>query len=169
MRDFLQKLQGDGAAIPPLAPTRQIALAWCGGCLAIAAIALLGDSFAVALVLGSFGASCVLIFGYPDVPFSQPRNVILGHVLSTFIGLLFLTLFGAHWWSLAMAVGTAIALMMLTRTVHPPAGSNPVIVFLTKPAWTFLLYPTLSGATILVLVALIYLNATRDAKYPKYW
>lgn len=169
MRDFLQKLRGDGAAMPPLAPIRQIVLAWLGGCLAIAAIALLGDSLSVALVLGSFGASCVLIFGYPDVPFSQPRNVVLGHALSTFIGLLFLTLFSVHWWAMALAVGTAIALMMLTRTVHPPAGSNPVIVFLTKPAWGFLLYPTLSGSIILVIVALIYLNVTRAAKYPKYW
>jgi len=111
----------------------------------------------------------VLLFGFPDVPFSQPRNVIVGHVLSSFVGLAILAIFGAHSWSLALAVGTAIALMMLARTVHPPAGSNPVIVFLTKPAWGFLLYPTLFGAIILVLIALIYLNATRAAKYPKYW
>jgi CBS-domain-containing membrane protein len=169
MLTFLQKLKGDGAALPPRAANKQVGLAWLGGCLAIAILAILSDSLSVALVLGSFGASCVLIFGFPDAPFSQPRNVIVGHGLSTFIGLLFLTLLGAHWWSLALAVGTAIALMMLTRTVHPPAGSNPVIVFLTKPAWGFLLYPTLFGAIILVLVALIYLNATRDAKYPKYW
>ncbi len=169
MLTFLQKIKGDGAALPPRAANKPIALAWLGGCLAIASVALLADSLSVALVLGSFGASCVLLFGFPDVPFSQPRNVIVGHVLSSFIGLLFLAIFGAYWWSLALAVGTDIALMMLTRTVHPPAGSNPVIVFLTKPAWGFLLYPTLFGAIVLVLVALIYLNATRDAKYPKYW
>jgi CBS-domain-containing membrane protein len=169
MLEFLQKIQGDGTAIPSMAPWKQIFLAWLGGFVAIAIIAWLADTLSVVLVLGSFGASCVLVFGYPDVPFSQPRNVIAGHVLSTFVGLAFLTAFGPHWWSLALAVGTAIAVMMITRTVHPPAGSNPVIVFLTKPAWGFLLYPTLFGAVILVVVALIYLNATREAKYPKYW
>lgn len=169
MLKFLNKISGDGAALPPLAPWKQIFLAWLGGCIAIASIALLAGTLDIILILGSFGASCVLIFGYPDVPFSQPRNVIAGHLLSSFIGLAFLTVLGPHWWSLALAVGTAIALMMATRTVHPPAGSNPVIVFLTKPAWGFLLYPTLFGAIILVLVALVYLNATRGAKYPKYW
>lgn len=169
MLEFLQKIKGDGAALPPMAPWKQIALAWLGGFVAIATIAWLADTLAVVLVLGSFGASCVLIFGYPDVPFSQPRNVIAGHVLSTFVGLVFLTALGPHWWSLALAAGTAIAVMMITRTVHPPAGSNPVIVFLTKPAWGFLLYPTLAGAIILVVVALIYLNVTRETKYPQYW
>ena len=120
-------------------------------------------------MLGSFGASCVLIFGFPDVPFSQPRNVIGGHFLSSLIGLLCLTLFGATWWSVSIAVGTSIAMMMLTRTTHPPAGSNPVIIYLLKPAWSFLLFPTLFGAIILVFIAVIYNNLANDGKYPKYW
>jgi len=166
---FLAKFRGDGAALPPQPPLKAVALAWLGGFLAIAAVALLTDALSVALVLGSFGATCVLVFGYPDVPFSQPRNVIGGHVLSSLTGLLVLTVFGAHWWAVALAAGTAIALMMLTRTVHPPAGSNPVIVFLTQPAWSFLLFPTLVGALVVVAVALVYNNATRPARYPKYW
>lgn len=68
-----------------------------------------------------------------------------------------------------MAVGSAIAAMMITRTVHPPAGSNPAIVFLMQPAWDFALFPTLSGAVILVLVALFYHNLTRESRWPKYW
>jgi len=166
---FLRKFKGDGAPLPPPPTNKAVALAWLGVSLAIAVIAALTASLSVVLVLGSFGASCVLIFGYPDVPFSQPRNVIVGHVISSLVGLVFLTAFGPHWWAVALAVGTAIALMMLTRTVHPPAGSNPVIVFLTHPAWGFLLFPTLVGALVLVAVALFYNNATRDAKYPKYW
>ena len=169
MRTFLQKLKGDGAALPPHPTHKAVALAWLGGVLAIAAVAPLTDTLSVDLVLGSFGASCVLVFGYPDVPFSQPRNVIAGHFISSLIGLLFLSVFGPHWWSVALAVGTAIALMMLTRTVHPPAGSNPVIVFLAQPAWGCLWFPTLFGALVVVAVALIYNNATRDARYPKYW
>ena len=166
---FLSKLKGDSAPLPPQPSTKAVALAWLGGFLAIAAVASLNDFLSVALVLGSFGASCVLVFGYPDVPFSQPRNVVAGHFISSLVGLVFLFAFGPHWWSVALAVGTAIALMMLTRTVHPPAGSNPVIVFLMQPSWGFLLFPTLVGALVLVAVALVYNNATRDAKYPKYW
>jgi CBS-domain-containing membrane protein len=166
---FLEKLKGDGAALPHRAPVAAIALAWLGGFLAIGMVALLSDVFSQMLILGSFGASCVLVFGFPDAPFSQPRNVIAGHVLSSLVGLVFLTVFGSHWWSVAMATATAIALMMLTRTVHPPAGSNPVIVFLAQPLWNFLLFPTLVGALLIVAVALIYNNATRTAKYPKYW
>lgn len=166
---FIEKFKGDGIALPPRASSQTIALAWLGGVLAIAVVATLSDWLTLTLVLGSFGASCVLIFGFPDAPFSQPRNVIIGHFISSLIGLMFLTSFGAHWWSLAFAVGTAIAAMMLTRTVHPPAGSNPVIVFLTQPSWSFLLYPTLAGALLLVAVALIYNNVIRDTRYPKYW
>jgi len=166
---LLTKFRGDSAALPPRAAGKAVTLAFVGGFLAIAVITLLAQSLHVALVLGSFGASCVLVFGYPDVPFSQPRNVIIGHVLSTVIGLAFVHFCGPHWWSVALAVGSAIAVMMLTRTVHPPAGSNPVIVFLMQPAWDFALFPTLTGAVILVLVALFYHNLTREARWPKYW
>lgn len=169
MSALLNKLKGDGAALPPKHPLKNILLAGLGGFIAIAVIAGIADNLQAALVLGSFGASCVLVFGFPDAPFSQPRNVVAGHFLSSLVGLLFLTLCGPTWWSVALAVGTAIALMMATRTVHPPAGSNPVIVFLTQPAWDFLLFPTLTGALLLVAVALIYNNLSRQASYPKYW
>jgi len=166
---FLEKLKGDGSPLPPQPSGRSVALAWLGGFLAIAAVALLTNQFAIALVLGSFGASCVLVFGFPDVPFAQPRNVVIGHFLSSLIGLAFLAAFGPHWWSVAPAVGTAIAVMMMTRTVHPPAGSNPVIVYLTVPGWDFLLFPTLVGALVVIAVALVYNNVSREARYPKYW
>ena len=169
MRSFFNKLRGDSAALPPQPSHKAVALAWLGGVLAIAAVASLTHALSAMLVLGSFGASCVLVFGYPDAPFSQPRNVIVGHVLSSAIGLLALKLFGPSWYGMAIAVGTAIAMMMITRTVHPPAGSNPVIVFLSMPGWNFLLFPTLLGALIIVAVALLYNNATRSARYPKYW
>lgn len=169
MYSFFAKFRGDRADLPPQPSRKNILLAWLGGFLAIAAVAGLTDAMSAALVLGSFGASCVLVFGYPDVPFSQPRNVIAGHVLSSAVGLIFFTLFGPTWWTVALATGTAIALMMITRTVHPPAGSNPVIVFLSHPGWNFLLFPTLLGAVVIVCVALVYNNATRSARYPKYW
>jgi CBS-domain-containing membrane protein len=168
MNTFFSKMRG-GTAVPPRAALSHIALSWLGGFLAISAVGLATDASHLPLVLGSFGASCVLIFGFPESPFSQPRNVIAGHFLSSLSGLLFLTLFGPHWWSMALAVGTAIAVMQLTRTVHPPAGSNPVIVMLAAPAWSFLLTPTLIGSVILVIVAIVFNNLPKDRSYPKYW
>ena len=166
---LLQKLKGDNIPLPSKHSTKAILLAWLGGFLAISSVTLLSNTFSVALVLGSFGASCVLVFGFPDVPFSQPRNVFGGHFLSSLIGLVCLTLFGATWWSVAIAVGTAISVMMFTRTTHPPAGSNPVIIYLAKPAWSFLLFPTAFGAIVLILVALFYNNLSRKDNYPRYW
>jgi CBS-domain-containing membrane protein len=162
------KLRG-GADLPARADLRHIALSWLGGFLAIAVVYALTEASRTPLVLGSFGASCVLIFGFPDSPFSQPRNVIAGHVLSSLIGLACLSAFGATWWSAGLAVGTAIGVMQATRTVHPPAGSNPVIVMLAAPGWPFLLFPTAVGAVALVLVAVVFNNLPRDRAYPRYW
>lgn len=168
MSQIFRKMRG-GAQCPPRQSLRQIGIAWLGGFLAIAAVALATDITGSVLVLGSFGATCVLVFGFPESPFSQPRNVIAGHFLSSLVGLVFLTAFGAQWWSMALAAGTAIAVMLLTRTVHPPAGSNPVIVMLTAPTWAFLATPTLLGALIVVAVAVVFNNLPRDREYPKYW
>jgi CBS-domain-containing membrane protein len=172
--NLLTKLKGDHAALPPTFSSKAILLAWLGAFIAIASITLLSNQFSYLLILGSFGASCVVLFAYPDAPFSQPRNVILGHYLSSLTGLIFISLFGVAWWVLAVAVASAIALMMLTRTVHPPAGSNPVIIWLMAAShvdlsWQFLLFPTLIGAVVITLVSLIYNNLTREGNYPKYW
>ncbi|BBB24947.1 HPP family protein [Amphritea japonica] len=169
MADLLVKMRGDATSLPAKHPVRNILVAGLGGFIAIALLAYLADSLETVLIMGSFGASCVLVFGFPDAPFSQPRNVILGHFISTLTGLTFVILFGPVWWSVALAVGVAIMLMMASRTVHPPAGSNPVIVFLLQPGWDYLFFPTLSGAVLLVLVALLYNNLSRSDNYPKYW
>jgi CBS-domain-containing membrane protein len=169
MTSFIGKFKGAGEKIPPRPQYKSIGLSGVGGCLAIAVVAFLSNSLSVTLILGSFGASCLLLFGFPDVPFAQPRNVIGGHFLSSFIGLTFLYIFGPHWWTVALATGTAIALMIYTRTAHPPAGANPVIVYLSQPDWSFLFFPTLFGAVILTAISLVYNNATRENKYPRYW
>jgi len=169
MTSFIDKFKGAGEKLPARHPYKAIGMAGAGGCLAIAIVAGLSSSLSVMLVLGSFGASCLILFGFPDIPFAQPRNVIGGHFLSSFVGLVFLTLFGPHWWSVALATGTAIALMIYTRTAHPPASANPVIVYLSQPDWSFLFFPTLFGAVILTAISLVYNNATRENRYPRYW
>jgi CBS-domain-containing membrane protein len=169
MINFIQRCRGAGAKRPAHLGALAILLGGLGGFLAIGALALLGNRLDVTLLLGSFGASCVLVFGYPEAPFAQPVNVLGGHIICTVIGLA-----GFHWlgpqpWALALAVGCSIAAMMATRTVHPPAGSNPVIVFLGHPGWGFLLFPVVSGALILVLIGYLYNNAVRKSAYPLYW
>lgn len=169
-------LLGQQDQCPQRLPLWSIAAAWLGASLATASLALLGSWQHVVMILGSFGASCLLMFAYPASPFAQPRNVVGGHVIATLTGLVFLNLFGVHWWSLATAVGTAIALMLLCRMPHPPAGSNPLIVMIGGVGWQFLLTPTLLGSVVLVLVALIYNNLANNLKgeqsskgYPTYW
>ncbi len=148
--------------LPPRPTTKQIAIAWLGSTLAIGSITGLGQIANLPLILGSLGASCVLVFGYPNAQFSQPRNLIAGHLLCSIIGLSFLKFIGSEWWCMALAVGTALAIMMATRTVHPPAGSNPVIIFLTQPDWQFLWFPTLSGVIILFCLSRLFLKITKQ-------
>ena len=148
-------------ALPTRPPARQIAQAWLGSTLAIATVAAVGHYSSQPWILGSFGASCVLLFGFPEEVFSQPRNLLAGHLLCSLIGLCFLKLVGPDWWSMALAVGTALAVMMATRTVHPPAGSNPVIIFLTQPDWLFLVFPTLAGVIRLLFIARLFQKITR--------
>ena len=165
---ILNRLKG-GAALPPKPSLKTIAWAAAGAFLAIAVLALFAQQSGLALIMGSFGASCIMVFGFADAPFAQPRNVIAGHFLSSLTGLIFLHFVGTQWWSMALAVAITIALMMATRTTHPPAASNPVIVMLLHPSWDFLLTPTLLGAVMIVLVALIYNNLQPDKQYPNYW
>ena len=169
MTNFLQRCRGAVGKRPVRPGVRAILLGGLGGFLAICALALLSGSFNVMLLLGSFGASCVLLFGYPDAPFAQPLSVIGGHVICTVIGLAALHWIGPQPWVLVLAVGSFIAAMMATRTVHPPAGSNPVIVFLGHSGWGFFLFPVFSGALMLVLIAWAYNSAVRKTPYPLYW
>lgn len=166
---YFKKFKGQGGVLPPKTSIKDVMFAFVGGLISISIIGYLTSSYDNLLVMGSFGASCVLLFGFPRSPFSQPRNVILGHLFSTMIGLIFLHFFGTEWWSMALALATAISVMILTRTVHPPAGSNPLIVFLLGASWEYIVFPSLIGSVILVLVALFYNNLHSKRVYPEYW
>jgi len=146
MTQFLQRCRGAGGKRPARPEVRVVVLGGLGGFLAIGALGILSARLDVTLLLGSFGASCVLLFGYPDAPFAQPMNVLAGHGICALIGLAAFHWIGPQPWSLALAVGCSVAAMMVSRTVHPPAGSNPVIVFLGHSGWSFLLFPVFSVA-----------------------
>lgn len=169
MIELLACIRGSQGSRPKYPTLGAIAWAAAGGFLGIVTLALIGARLDLTLLLGSFGASCVLLFGYPEVPFAQPANVVLGHLISAAVGVTVLHVCGPQPWSLGLAVGLAIAAMMATRTVHPPAGSNPVIVFISHPGWSFLIFPVLAGAVLLTLVALLVHNVARKKNYPIYW
>ena len=117
----------------------------------IAALLGLHGLSGLTLLIPSFGASCALVFGVPDSPFARPKSVIGGHLVSSAMGLAALWLFGAGPIAMALGVGMAIAAMMLTRTMHPPAGGDPLIVILAGATPVFLLSPILAGTVLIVL------------------
>ena len=119
--------------------------------------------------MAPFGASCVLAFGVWESPLSQPRNIIGGHLISTLVGLCVYHLLGSGTVSMALGVGLATGLMMLTRTTHPPAGANPLVVIMAGSSWSFLITPVLAGAVIIVLAALFVNNLDNKRHYPNFW
>lgn len=166
---YFRKFKGSSLPLPPSPPLVQVAFIWLGAFLAAAIVGFLAYYTKQPLVLGSFGASIFVLFILPETPFAQPRNVIGGHFISTLVGLVFFQLISVEWWSMALSLATALSLMQLLKVPHPPAGSNPFIVFLVGASWDFLVTPTLVGSAMLVLVALFYNNLSKDRSYPKYW
>lgn len=169
MNNYLKKFAGQNEKSAPIPSLKEIFFAFIGGFIAIATLGYLTKTYDNLLIMGSFGASCVLLFSFPKSPFSQPRNIIFGHFISSLIGLFFLHFIGDNYISMALALASAIALMMVTKTVHPPAGSNPLIIFLLGASWDYLIFPTLVGAVILVLIGLFYNNLDKNRNYPQYW
>jgi CBS-domain-containing membrane protein len=157
---------GANGALTRRARTGGIMLAGLGAFAALALVGMLTQKTSQPWILGSFGATCVLLFGFPASPFSQPLNIVGGHVLTSLIGLLFLHLFGPGYLPMGAAAACATMLMMVTRTVHPPAGSNPVIIFMAQPGWTFLLFPTLFGAGALALIGWLYWTIVKRGSWP---
>lgn len=126
-------------------------LAGVGAFLAIGLLALVDSTLSnVALLMAPFGASVVLVFGVPDSPLAQPKNVILGHFITAFVGVLFAQWFGASPVMLALATGVAVSAMLMTKTTHPPAGANPLLIMLSGQSWDFLVAPVLLGALFIV-------------------
>lgn len=124
-----------------------------GAFVAIAVLAYSDVEFANAvLIMAPFGATAVLVFGVSDSPLAQPKNVILGHLISAFIGVIFSQYVGASPISLALATGLAVSAMLITKTTHPPAGANPLLIMLTGQSWAFLVTPVLFGAVVIVLI-----------------
>lgn len=128
-------------------------IAGIGAFLAIGLLSFFDSAMSdVALLMAPFGATAVLVFGVPESPLAQPKNVIFGHLITAFVGVFFTQYIGVSPLTLALATGIAVSLMLVTKTTHPPAGANPLLIMLSGQGWAFLITPVLLGAVLIVLV-----------------
>lgn len=124
------------------------------------------------LLIGSFGASCVLVYGVIQSPLAQPRNLIGGHVVSAIVGVTAQKLFPDTLYIAApLAVSFSIVMMQITKTLHPPGGATALIAATASPqlksiGYFYVISPVLSGALILLITALIFNNLTSKRSYP---
>jgi CBS-domain-containing membrane protein len=133
-------------------------LAWClfgAACAISLALAWVGPPHA-AFVLASLGGSSVFLFGLTRAPAAQPRALFGGHLLGAFAGIASSQLLGNGLPAYACAVALALGLMLATRTVHPPAGANPLIMVYAQAHWSALLFPVFTGVALLALVAVVW-------------
>ena len=107
----------------------------------------------------------VLVMSMHNSPLAQPKNIFFGHLLSALSGLIVLKIFGNNIFSLGLGVGLAIFLMMITKTIHPPAGGNPLIVILTGKSFLFIFTPIVIGSTLIIVYAIIF-NRVVGRRYP---
>ncbi len=178
LKEYFNKMKGSTKS-PPAVSLAEIGWSWVGAFLGIAAVASLNykilENTDLVLIIGSFGASAVLIYGAIKSPLAQPRNLIGGHVFSALIGVACYQLLGSHMWLAAsVAVATAIAFMHATKTLHPPGGATALIAVIGSDkihdlGYLYVLMPVGLGAVIMLLVALLVNNISKSRRYPEFW
>jgi CBS-domain-containing membrane protein len=178
IRNYLKKMQGTTKS-PPGVSLSEVFWSWTGAFLGIGAVAwihynLLNDGD-VLMIIGSFGASAVLLYGAVKSPLAQPRNLLGGHVISALIGVTAQKLLQDQmWFASALAVATSIAVMHATRTLHPPGGATALIAVTGSEkihdlGYWYTIVPVGVGATIMLAVALLVNNIPGKRKYPEFW
>jgi CBS-domain-containing membrane protein len=144
-------------------------LAGVGAAGCITGLSFLSSQSDALWLMAPFGATMVILFGLPTSPLAQPRNIIAGHVITAAVGLVMAHFFGVHEWTLGLAVGLSVIAMMLTNTIHPPAGANPLLIMLAGENWHFLITPVASGALVIVGFGYLYHRSISGQQYPKKW
>ena len=119
-------------------------------------------------LIASFGSSMVLLYGYPESPFAQPKNIFFGHLLTAIVGLIFLYFVPLPLFLIIpLAVGFGVSLMILLNVTHPPAGGNPIIVIMGSVSIDYLLNPIIIGSIIILLFGIIINRLILKKNYPK--
>jgi len=178
VKEYVKKMRGNTKS-PPRVSLVEIIWSWVGAFLGISAVAYLNYNLLQAsdiiMIIGSFGASAVLVYGAIKSPLAQPRNLVGGHVLSGFVGVASYQLFHSQLWiAAAIAVATAIALMHATKTLHPPGGATALIAVIGSDnihrlGFLYPIIPAGLGAVIMLVVALLVNNIPKTRKYPEFW
>jgi CBS-domain-containing membrane protein len=175
---YINKMKGTTQS-PPLVNFSEIIWSWIGAFLGIALVAFVNYNIFkgtdLVMIIGSFGATAVLIYGAIRSPLAQPRNLIGGHVISAVIGVTTYNLLNSHMWLAAsIAVATAIAIMHATKTLHPPGGATALIAVIGSQkihnlGYLYAIIPAGLGATIMLVVALLINNIPKSRRYPEFW
>ncbi|XWK90265.1 MAG: HPP family protein [Phormidium sp.] len=147
----------------------QVLYSWLGSFLGIAALAYLSVQTNYPLIAAPFGATAVLAFAIPDSPLAQPRNIIGGNCIGAIVCVTLVHFFGTAPWVMALAVATAIKLMQLTKTLHPPGGAVALVGTMSGASWDFLFTPVLGGSIIILLCTIAFNNLAAGRRYPRYW
>tara|TARA_B100000401_G_C52639827_1_gene640147 strand:+ start:147 stop:611 length:465 start_codon:yes stop_codon:yes gene_type:complete len=118
-------------------------------------------------LLASFGSSMVLLYGYPESPFAQPKNVFFGHLITAIVGLIVLYFVPLPiFMTIPIAVGFGVGLMILLNVTHPPAGGNPIIVIVGSVSFDYLLSPVITGSVIIILSSIVINRFVLKKTYP---
>lgn len=147
----------------------QILVTYLGSFFGIAALAYLSIASGYPVIAAPFGAAAVLVFAVPNSPLAQPRNLIFGNLIGGIISVLMVTLFGSEAWVMALSVATAIKVMQLTKTLHPPGGAVALVGVLSNASWDFIMTPVLAGSIILLFCTFAFNNIMPERSYPKHW
>ena len=118
-------------------------------------------------LIASFGSSMVLLYGYPESPFAQPKNIFFGHLLTSVVGIIFLYFLPSPIFiTIPLAVGFGVALMIALGVTHPPAGGNPIIVIIGSVSLDYLINPIITGSIIILAFGIILNRLILKKKYP---
>ena len=119
------------------------------------------------LLMFSFGATVFLVFALHELETAQPKNVFFGHLVSVLVGILFNETIGFSFYSLGLAVGVSVALMIYLKIMHPPAASNPLVVLFTDVSFEYILFPVIFGTLAIIIMSIFLNRIVLKRKYPK--
>ena len=118
-------------------------------------------------LIASFGSSMVLLYGYPESPFAQPKNIFFGHLVTSVVGILVLFYVPLPIYiTIPVAVGAGVGLMIILNVTHPPAGGNPIIVIIGSVSLDYLINPIITGTIIILIFGIILNRLILKKKYP---